>query len=59
MAGLVAEWSKQFDVGALHVSPLQRAQETAAPLARVHNLEITTDPRLIEASNIFEGKNLN
>lgn len=56
MAGVVAEWSKQFDVGALHVSPLQRAQETAAPLATVHNLEITTDPRLIEATNIFEGK---
>ena len=56
MAGIVAEWSKQFDVGAIHASPLQRAQETAQPLSQVHNLSITTDDRLIEAANIFEGK---
>ena len=40
----------------MHVSPLQRAQETAAPIAQAHNIEITTDERLIEAGNIFEGK---
>ena len=56
MAGLVADWSKQFEVGAVHVSPLQRAQETAKPLAEVHGKKITTDPQLIEAANIFEGK---
>ena len=27
MAGVVAEWSRQFEVGAVHASPLQRAQE--------------------------------
>jgi len=56
MAGVVAEWSKQFQVGAVHASPLQRAQETANPLAQMHNLAITTDERLIEAANLFEGK---
>ena len=56
MAGAVAEWSTQFDVGALRVSPLQRAQETAAPLSKIHSLDITTDEKLIEARNIFEGK---
>jgi broad specificity phosphatase PhoE len=56
MALAVAEWSKSIDLGALHASPLQRAQETAAPISAVHNIPITSDERLIEASNIFEGK---
>ena len=56
MAEALGEWSKPLNIGALHVSPLQRAQETAAPIARAHGIEITTDERLIEAANIFEGK---
>jgi len=56
MAKVLGEWSKGVDLGALHVSPLQRAQETAAPIAKAHGIEITTDERLIEAGNIFEGK---
>ena len=56
MAQVLGEWSKGIDLGALHVSPLQRAQETAAPIAKAHGIEITTDDRLIEAGNIFEGK---
>ena len=56
MAQVLGEWSKAIDLGALHVSPLQRAQETAAPIAKVHGIAITTDDRLIEAANIFEGK---
>jgi broad specificity phosphatase PhoE len=56
MAATLGEWSKSIDLGALHVSPLQRAQETAAPIAAAHNIAITTDERLIEAANIFEGK---
>ncbi len=56
MAGVVAEWSKDLDLGVVVASPLQRAQETATPVAAMHNLEIVTDPRLIEARNIFEGK---
>ena len=56
MAQTIGEWSKSIDLGALHVSPLQRAQETAVPISRAHNIEINTDDRLIEAANIFEGK---
>jgi broad specificity phosphatase PhoE len=56
MAQVIGEWSKEIDLGALHVSPLQRAQETAAPISAAHNIAITTDERLIEAANIFEGK---
>ena len=56
MAATLGEWSKSIDLGALHVSPLQRAQETAAPIAAAHNMAITSDERLIEAANIFEGK---
>lgn len=58
MAESIANWSKTLDIGALHVSPLQRAQETAAPIAKAHDIKITTDDRLIEAANIFEGKPL-
>ncbi|CAB5239410.1 unannotated protein [freshwater metagenome] len=56
MAHVLGEWSRSVDVGALHVSPLQRAQETAAPISAANNIAITTDERLIEAANIFEGK---
>ena len=56
MAETLGEWSRSLNLGALHVSPLQRAQETAAPIAKKHGIEITTDERLIEAANIFEGK---
>ena len=56
MAKVLGDWSKGINLGALHVSPLQRAQETAAPIAKAHGIDITTDERLIEAGNIFEGK---
>jgi broad specificity phosphatase PhoE len=56
MAQTVADWSSSLDLGAIYASPLQRAQETATPIAKKHNLEIYTDPNLIEAANIFEGK---
>jgi broad specificity phosphatase PhoE len=56
MATTLGKWSESINLGALHVSPLQRAQETAAPIADVHKIKITTDERLIEAANIFEGK---
>jgi broad specificity phosphatase PhoE len=43
------------DVVLVVASPLERAQETAGPIAAEFGLEIVTDPRLIEAGNIFEG----
>ena len=56
MAQVVAQWSKNLNLGAIHSSPLQRAQETVAPIINNHRLQLTTDKNLIEASNIFEGK---
>ena len=37
-------------------SPLQRTQESAAPIAAVFGLPIETDERIIEPYNRFEGK---
>jgi broad specificity phosphatase PhoE len=45
-------------VTALYASPLQRAQESAAPWAQAFGLEIRTDERLIEPTNRFEGKRM-
>jgi len=56
MAAVIGEWSAKLDLGAIHSSPLQRAQETVAPIIAKHKLSLTTDKNLIEASNVFEGK---
>lgn len=56
MAHDAAQALRGRDVAELVASPLQRAQETAAPLAAVLGLRLTTDDRLIESSNHFEGK---
>ena len=56
MARDAAEAVKGRDVTHLVASPLQRAQETAAPIAEVFGLPVATDERLIESSNHFEGK---
>ena len=56
MAEAVANWSKDLSLGAIHSSPLERAQQTATPIASLHGLTIKSDERLIEAANIFEGK---
>jgi broad specificity phosphatase PhoE len=57
MADRVAEALPQKDpqLRALVASPLQRAQETIAPLAARLDLPVTTDERVIEAQNDFEG----
>ena len=56
MAQVVAQWSKNLNLGAIHSSPLQRAQETVAPIIDNHRFQLTTDKNLIESGNIFEGK---
>jgi broad specificity phosphatase PhoE len=43
------------DVTEVVASPLQRAQETAVPIAEVFGLSVCTDDRLIESENRFEG----
>ncbi|MEU3187141.1 histidine phosphatase family protein [Streptomyces sp. NPDC006923] len=56
MADRVAEHLAGHDIAHVVASPLERAQESAAPLAKSHGLTLDTDDRLIEAANIFEGK---
>lgn len=43
-------------ITALYASPLQRAQESAQPWAAQYGLDITTDDRIIEPHNRFEGE---
>ena len=56
MADKVAAALADRDITHVRSSPLERAQETAAPMAAAHGLEIVTDERVIESTNIFEGK---
>jgi broad specificity phosphatase PhoE len=55
MAGKAAAWFLGKDVTHLVSSPLERAQQTAAPLAGALSLPVAIDERLIEAGNAFEG----
>lgn len=56
MAETVAESLQHCDITYLVASPLERAQQTAGPLAESLALPIHTDERVIEAANKFEGK---
>ncbi|MFE6335086.1 histidine phosphatase family protein [Streptomyces sp. NPDC057798] len=56
MADRVAEHLAGRDITHVGSSPLERAQETATPIAKAHGLDIATDERLIEADNVFQGK---
>ncbi|MGA9873570.1 MAG: histidine phosphatase family protein [Rhodococcus sp. (in: high G+C Gram-positive bacteria)] len=51
----VAEALAGHDITHVVASPLQRAQETAGPIAQAHGLTIAEDDNLIEAGNQFEG----
>ncbi len=55
MAQVTADYLATMDVVHVAASPLERAQETAQPIAAAHDLVLQTDPRLIEAANYFEG----
>jgi len=52
----VADALADRDIVLVVASPLQRAQETATPIAARHDLTVTTDDDLIESLNAFEGK---
>jgi len=55
MALAVAADLRDRDVVHLRCSPLERAQETMAPLASALGLPVTTDERVIEADNRLQG----
>ncbi|MEV0626439.1 histidine phosphatase family protein [Nonomuraea wenchangensis] len=56
MAETVAKAVGGRDIVALYSSPLERALETAAPLAAKLGLEVRQDDRLLEAANLLEGR---
>jgi broad specificity phosphatase PhoE len=56
MAVAAADFFSERPVAAVFASPLERAQETARPVAERLGLEIVTDDGLIESGNVLEGK---
>ena len=56
MAERAAQWFAAHDVARVVSSPLERARQTAAPIAARLGLPVVIDERLIEADNVFEGK---
>jgi len=56
MAETVGAHLSDHDITVVVASPMERAQETAAPIAAAHLLPIVTDARAVEAANYFEGK---
>lgn len=55
MAMLAAKALAGHDVRVIRSSPLERARQTAEPIAEQFGLEVETDDRLIESGNVFEG----
>src|SRR5579875_3617835 len=55
MAKAAADFLAERDVVAIFTSPLDRARETAEPVAERFGLEPVVDDRLIEPWNHFEG----
>lgn len=58
MADRVAQALAGHDITLVLSSPLERAWETAAPVAKWHDLGVLVDQRLMESENVFEGMNL-
>ena len=54
-AAMLGRWFADSPLAAVIASPLERAQETAGAIAAHHDLEVVSEARLIEASNVFEG----
>lgn len=55
-AQAVADWLALRDIVHVVASPLERAQETATPIAERHGLPLHTDEGLIESHNVFQGE---
>jgi broad specificity phosphatase PhoE len=58
MAVAAADYFDGRPVAAIFASPLERAQETAQPVAERLGLPVITDDRLIESGNVLEGKSV-
>lgn len=58
MGELVGRHFADHDVVEVVASPLERAQQTAAPIAAAHGLAVGTEERATEARNAFEGRHV-
>ena len=60
MADAVADYlvAQKVPIKRVIASPLERAQQTAAPIAAAFALPIDTEPRIVEADNIYAGEKL-
>jgi broad specificity phosphatase PhoE len=58
MAAAAADYFDKRPIAAVFASPLERAQETAKPVAERLGVPITTDDGLIESANVLEGKSV-
>lgn len=58
MAQMVADdlRSRKAHITHLVSSPLERAQQTAEPIARAYGLDVEIDPRVIEAESKLQGQ---
>ena len=56
MAKAAAQALAERDITYVVASPLERAQQTAEPIAAQFDQPIACDDRLIESANFFEGK---
>jgi broad specificity phosphatase PhoE len=57
-ADIAAKYLSTRPIGYVVSSPLERARQTAAPIAAEFGLEVAIDERLIEAGNELEGKRI-
>lgn len=60
MARAAAEYVRDLGrpIASLTVSPLQRARESAEPFAELFGLDPVIDERIIEPTNVFEGRRM-
>lgn len=60
MTAMTAQWLAESgrDIALIMASPLQRAQESAAPAAKIFDLPVQTDARLTEAGNKLRGRKI-
>ena len=56
MAARAAEFVAGRDVVHVVASPMERARQTAEPVAKEFGLDVAIDDRLTEAENVFQGR---
>lgn len=55
-AEALREYFRDHDLAAVYSSPLDRAVQTAEPIARAHGLQVKIEPDIIESETRLQGK---